>query len=71
MSLSKQLRAAVKAAESVNSVAVAAGVPQPMLCRFAKGNGISLATADRLAEYFGLELQPKAKAAKGRKGKRA
>ena len=45
---------------SVNAVAKAAGVPQPVLHRFMTGErDLTLSTAQRLVDYFRLELRPK------------
>ncbi len=45
---------------TVNAIAVEAGVPQPVLHRFVKGErDLTLATAQKLADYFGLELLPR------------
>jgi plasmid maintenance system antidote protein VapI len=43
---------------SVNAVAKAAGVAQPVLHRFMTGErDLTLSTAQRLADHFGLELR--------------
>jgi plasmid maintenance system antidote protein VapI len=45
---------------SANALAKAAGVPQATLSRFLAGQrSVALATAERLATYFELELQPR------------
>lgn len=45
--------------QSVNAVAAAAGVPQPVLHRFlASERDLTLRTAQKLADHFGLELRP-------------
>jgi plasmid maintenance system antidote protein VapI len=42
----------------VSAVAVAAGVLQPVLHRFMKGErDLTLTTAQKLADHFGLELR--------------
>ena len=57
MSLSKQLRAAIKAYGSTNAVACDSGVSQSALQRFVtEERDLYLATADRLAEFFGMRL---------------
>lgn len=45
---------------TLNQLAAAAGVPYPMVYRFARGSrpSITLATADKLAAALGLELRP-------------
>jgi plasmid maintenance system antidote protein VapI len=44
----------------VNAVAVEAGVPQPVLHRFMTGErDLTLRTAQKLADHFGLELRPR------------
>jgi plasmid maintenance system antidote protein VapI len=54
------LRAVRESGLTVNAVAVAAGVPQPVLHRFVAGErGLNLATAQKLVDYFGLELRPR------------
>ena len=43
---------------SVNAVAKAAGIAQPVLHRFVTGErDLTLDTAQKLADYFGLELR--------------
>jgi hypothetical protein len=65
MTIIDQLRGAICSAPTVHSVAVASGVAHPILLRFLSGErDIRLATAAKLADYFGLELQPKVKPAK-------
>ena len=45
---------------TVNAVAAAAGVAQPVLFRFMTGErDLTLRTAQKLADHFGLELGPK------------
>jgi plasmid maintenance system antidote protein VapI len=59
MAISEQLREAIRASGlSANALARGCGVPQPMLTRFINGLDVRLATADKLAAYFGLELRP-------------
>ena len=44
----------------VSVVAAAAGVPQPVLSRFMRGDrDVMLGTAQKLADHFGLELRPR------------
>jgi plasmid maintenance system antidote protein VapI len=51
-------RAVLESGLTVNAVAAAAGVPQPVLFRFmAGGRDLTLRTAQKLADYFQLELQ--------------
>jgi plasmid maintenance system antidote protein VapI len=51
-------RAVRESGRSVNAVAKAAGVAQPVLYRFMTGErDLTLDTAQRLADYFGLELR--------------
>jgi plasmid maintenance system antidote protein VapI len=56
--VSDALKAAVVASgQSINAVAVGAGVPQSALARFIAGErDLRLATADKLAAYLGLSL---------------
>lgn len=42
-------------------LAEATGVPQPTITRFLQGRDMRLATAQKLCDYFGLELKPKAR----------
>ena len=58
--ITDQLRLAVKrSGKSVLKVAEESGVSQSMLSRFVSGRrDIYLATADKLAAYFGLALRP-------------
>lgn len=44
---------------SLHAIAEAAGVPQPRVWAFMQGKDIRLATAQKLADYFGLELDEK------------
>jgi transcriptional regulator with XRE-family HTH domain len=45
---------------TVNAIAVESGIPQPVLHRFERGKrDLTLTTAQKLAEYFGLELRPR------------
>jgi hypothetical protein len=54
------LRQLIRASgKSTNTVAREAGLNQPRLYEFVKGGGMSLANAQRLAAYFGLELRPR------------
>lgn len=60
--LSDQLRQMIAdSGKSVNAIARESGIPQPMLARFTAGWDMRLATAEKLAAYFGLELAPKKK----------
>lgn len=60
MPLSDDLRRAIlESGKSIYAVAKESGVSQPTLGRFVNGErGISLETADKLAEYFKLRLTP-------------
>jgi plasmid maintenance system antidote protein VapI len=72
--MADQLRAmiqdTVEGGTTLNAVAVASGIPYPMLWRFINGDqrNIRLDTADKLCDYFGVRLTaPKArKRAKGK-----
>jgi plasmid maintenance system antidote protein VapI len=61
LTIADRLRQAVRASgQTVNAVAVGAGVPQPVLFRFVSGErDLTLRTAQKLADYFGLELRPR------------
>ncbi len=70
--LAGQLRAMIEqSGMNTNAVAVAVGIPQPVLHRFVTGDreNIRLDTADKLAEFFGVELRPARKPAKRTKTK--
>jgi predicted XRE-type DNA-binding protein len=57
--ISEQLRAAIAESElSSYRIAKGAGVPQPVVHRFASGKrkNIRLDTADKLAKFFGMRL---------------
>jgi plasmid maintenance system antidote protein VapI len=56
--LADQLREAIEnSGRSINSIALAAGVPQPVLQRFMSGErDIRLETADKIADYFEMRL---------------
>lgn len=59
MTISDQLRAAIEA-HGLYATARDSGIAYAMLHRFFTGErDLRLQTADRLAEFFGLELQPK------------
>ena len=59
--ITDQLRHAIRGSGlTVNEVAGESGIPQAMLSRFMRGKDLRLSTADRLAEYFGLILRPRA-----------
>jgi plasmid maintenance system antidote protein VapI len=59
MAISDDLRDAIRASgKSLTAIAKESGVPQPMLTRFMNGQDLRLATADKLAKYFGLSLSP-------------
>ena len=57
--IANRLRKAVTDSRmTVNAVAVKSGVPQPVLYRFMRGErDLTLTTAQKLADYFGLEMQ--------------
>ena len=65
MSISGQLREAIKnSGETAYAIAKKTNVPQPTIFRFMeKGAEMRTENIDRLAEYFGLELQPTKKPA--------
>jgi plasmid maintenance system antidote protein VapI len=59
--ISEVLRASIKGdGRTVTQIASDAGVPQPVLSRFVRGErGITLKIADRVAVVLGLELKPR------------
>jgi transcriptional regulator with XRE-family HTH domain len=65
MSISDRLKQAISQAGTLYSVAKGSGVTHPSLLRFMSGErDIRLETADKLAAYLGLELQPKSQSKK-------
>ena len=59
LSMTDILRAAIRnSKESVTAIARNAGVPQPVLHRFATGerDSLNLSTAEKLLDYLGFEL---------------
>ncbi len=72
MSLSEQLRQAIQSSgRTIYAVSKESGVPYPVVYRFLKGERtITLVTADKLADYFGLELRPREKQKAKRKATR-
>jgi hypothetical protein len=61
--IAKTLRTAITdSGENLAAIGRAAGIPQPVLWRFVAGErDLTLRTADRLLEYFNLEIRPKRK----------
>jgi hypothetical protein len=55
--MSEILRRCLTDAPSIREVSRETGVERRSLFRFLKGGGITLASADRLARYFGFELK--------------
>jgi plasmid maintenance system antidote protein VapI len=69
MSLADVLRKAIEnSGKPLTGLARECGVPQPMLTRFMAGYDIRLATAEKLADYFGLKLCPESKGKAKKKG---
>jgi hypothetical protein len=65
MSLTEVFRSAIRdSGKSVNAIAKESGVAQPMLTRFLNGQDLRLSTADKMAAYFKLSLQPDGPASK-------
>lgn len=53
------LRETINASKiSANQLAALTGVKQQTISTFLRGEGISLATAQKIADYFGLALTP-------------
>ena len=60
--MTKMLRRALQADKRpLLQISTAAGLPYPVVYRFAKGQreGLSLASAEKLAVALGLELRPR------------
>jgi plasmid maintenance system antidote protein VapI len=59
--MTEQLKQAIQGSKkSVNAIAVESQIPQPVLHRFLSGErDLTLRTAQKLADYFGLELRPR------------
>ena len=59
--MAETLKTAIgQSGETVAAISRAAGIAQPVLHRFVKGErDVILTTAQRLADYFGLELRPR------------
>ena len=62
MSVSEQLESQIRTyPETVYRLSKEAGIPNPTLLRFLSGKrGLSMESINRLADFFGLELAPKA-----------
>ena len=62
--IAKTLRTAItESGENLAAIGRAAGIPQPVLWRFMAGErDLTLRTADKLLDYFELEIRPKGKA---------
>lgn len=70
MAISDQLRDAMRGYGSVYAVARDSEIPQPVLNRFLNGErDLRLASADRLAEFFGMRLTRPTRKAGGKRGK--
>ncbi|WP_428937286.1 helix-turn-helix domain-containing protein [Fontivita pretiosa] len=67
-SISDRLREAIlRSGQSRYAIARATGISQAALSRFMSGKrGLSLGSADKLAEYFGLQLLPASRRRKDR-----
>lgn len=58
--IADHLRTAIKSSgESLCAIGRETAIPQPVLTRFMRGDGISLTTAQKLIDYFGFELKRK------------
>ena len=67
--ISEVIRQAIEdSGQSVYEIAKGAGVPNPTVYRWVRRirSNISIDTADKLADYLGLELRPKKQAVKKR-----
>jgi plasmid maintenance system antidote protein VapI len=57
MTLEQRLRDAIKQSGwSATALSKLVPIPQPMISRFIRGHGLTLRTAQHLADHFGLEL---------------
>lgn len=69
MSISDAIREKIESSGMTRyQIAQGSGVSQGVLSRFMAGENLSLVNADKLAEYFGLELKTKSDRSK-RRGK--
>jgi hypothetical protein len=62
MTIAETLKAKIaESGMSINAIALEIGTPQVVLWRWVVGerDNLRLDTADKLAEFFGLELRPK------------
>jgi plasmid maintenance system antidote protein VapI len=60
--ISKQLRSAIiSSGQSAAGLGAIAGVKQQTISEFLRGAGISLSTAQKLADHFGLVLKKERK----------
>jgi len=60
MAISEQLREAIEdSGETLYRVAKDSGVSYPVVHSFANGGEIKMTSADKLADYLGLELRPR------------
>jgi|GEM_PF-3889211 len=60
MAITDDLRAAINASgKSATALAKETGISQPTISRFIGGADIKFSVAAKLAEHFGLDLQPK------------
>jgi plasmid maintenance system antidote protein VapI len=60
MSVSDQLKSAIRAYGTVYRLAQDSGIAQPVINRFVNGErDLKLATVDKLAQHLGLELKPR------------
>jgi len=62
--IAETLRKAIEdSGQNLAEIGRAAGIPQPVLWRFAAGKrDLTLRTADKLLDFFDLEIRPRGKA---------
>ncbi len=65
--IAETLRTAIAdSGENLAAIGRAAGIPQPVLWRFVAGErDLTLRTADKLLDYFDLEIRPRARRSDG------
>lgn len=70
--LQRLIRENVESGGTLNQIATDAGISYPVLWRFVRGErGLSLPTIERLADYFNVSLQPRARERLSKKSRKS